>query len=223
MVHIRWLAVFIILPLLFTQHLYAEKKDSLNFKQQVYEKQGGNFSVGIRNTVNLFTDEPKAFGAGAGGSVRLQIVDRVNTEWFGDYISTNLYNKADRMDAHIGWSVMFYILDPKGFTRKFTPFVAAGHCFDYTSIRLTGENQKTYDRLTSAIHMSVGCHYNITPRFDISVSTLYVLHLGKELDANLQSDGSLLVEEHQNAGWEGHVMLVLSAHYKFMKLWKAKR
>ncbi|MDB5282714.1 MAG: hypothetical protein JWO06_1789 [Bacteroidota bacterium] len=224
MINIRWLAVLVILPLLSARQTFAQSKDgAADIKTLPYEKQGGNFSVGIRNTVNLFSDEPKSFGTGAGGSFRIQLVDRVNTEWFADIISTNLYNRAHRLDAHIGWNVMFYLLNPKGFTRKFTPYVAAGHCFDYTSIRLNGEDQANHVRWTAAVQMSVGCHYNITPKFDISVATMYVLHLGKELDADQQPDGSVMIEEHKNAGWEGHVMLIVSAHYKFLKLWKPRK
>ena len=188
-------------------------------KDSTYLKQGGDFSLGVRNTINIFTDAPKSFGLGAGASFRMQLVDRVNTEWFGDYINSNLYNKANRRDAHVGWNVMFYILDPHGFKRKLTPFVGAGHCFDYTGIRLNGENQQMHERWTAAVQMSVGCHYNITPQFDVSLSTLYVLHLGKELDTEQEKDGSVAIVEHSNAGWEGHIMFIISAHYKIFKLW----
>jgi hypothetical protein len=79
-----------------------------------------------------------------------------------------------------------------------------------------------HDRWTSAVQMSIGCHYNITPKFDISLSTLYDLHLGKEVDADLAKDGSLVINEHSNAGWEGHIMFIISVHYKLIKLWKPK-
>lgn len=202
----------------------AGGRDSPLFaKDSSYRKEGGAFSLGVRNTVNIFTNTPNSFGLGVGGSARLQILKRLNTEWFGDYVMNNIYNKASRTDGHIGWNVMFYILDPKGFSRKFTPFIAAGHCFDYTGIRLNGENQPMHERWTSAVQMSIGCHYNITPQFDISVSTLYDLHLGKEIDAEVEKDGTLTIVEHANAGWEGHIMLIFSAHYKFMRLWKSKK
>lgn len=222
---IRWPAVFLILFLLPQLQIHAQDTTKLAYKikQAFTDQEGGAFSLGARNDINIFTAAPKYPGIGTGGSARIQVLDRLNTEWFGDYISGNLYNKAHRVDAHIGWNVMFYILKPKGFTRKFTPFIAAGHCFDYTSITLNGENQKQYSKWTSAVQMSVGCHYNITPRFDVSLATLYDLHLGNDLDSDLNPDGSVSITQSKGAGWEGHVMIIVSAHYKICKLWNTKK
>jgi hypothetical protein len=222
---VRWPAAFLIVSLLCTQNLSAEmgRRVPLYIRDSTFNKEGGYLSLGIRNTINLFSDEPRAFGMGMGASFRLQFTQRVNTEWFADYMTTDLYNKASRTDVHVGWNVMFYVLKPKPVQRKFMPFVGAGHCFDYTSIRMNGENQSMHKRWTAAVQMSMGCHYNITPKLDISLNTLYVLHLGKELDADQREDGPIEIEEHKNAGWEGHLMLVISAHYKFLKLWKARK
>jgi hypothetical protein len=217
---IRWLAVFLLALAMSSPQLHAA--GTAASRDSIFRSQGGALSIGFRSDVNIFTNAPKSFGMGAGASVRVQFLDRLNTEWFADYVTSNLYNKASRTDVHIGWNVMFYILNPKGFTRKFTPFVAAGHCFDYTGIRLFGENQPIHDRWTSAVQMSIGCHYNITPLFDISLSTLYDLHLGNEIDANMQKDGSLQITEEKNEGWEGHLMIIFSVHYKIARLWKPK-
>ena len=218
-------AALVLTLCIFSPHLFAEGRGDPRTHNidSVFRSQGGAFSIGFRTDMNIFTNAPKSFGMGAGSSVRIQLLDRLNTEWFADYITSNLYNKAARTDAHIGWNVMYYIINPRGFTRKFTPFIAAGHCFDYTGIRLNGENQPMHDRWTSAVQMSVGCHYNITPEFDISLSTLYDLHLGKEVDADLAKDGTVVISEHSNAGWEGHFMLIFSVHYKIAKLWKPKK
>jgi hypothetical protein len=124
------------------------------------------------------------------------------------------------MDYHIGWSVMYYLIDPRGFTRKFTPYVVAGHCFDLTRIKINGEGGEARQRFSSAVQMGVGCHYNVTPKFDISLTTQYMLHLGKELHAHEEEDGSIAIEEHKNAGWEGHLLISISVNYKFLQLWK---
>src|SRR5688572_27789698 len=207
--HIRWLTV-LFMPLLL-------------HSQQKYEKQGGNFSLGIRNNISLFNHgDPKEVGTGVGGHFRLQLVDRVNTEWYADILPTNIRNKANRMDYHIGWSVMYYLIDPKGFNRKLTPYAVAGHCFDMTRIKLNGENQQARQRLSTAVQAGIGCHYNITPKFDISLTTQYMLHLGKELHAHEEENGSIRLEEHKNAGWEGHLLISISVNYKFLQLWKPK-
>lgn len=210
--------------LCFPYLIQAQKNDTTTFKKPFAERMSGTFSLGVRNDYNMFTNAPKSFGVGLGGSMRLQLLNRLNTEWFADYVSSSLYaGRAHRVDAHIGWNVMFYILDTKGFKRKLTPFIAAGHCFDYTSIRVNGENGAHKAKWSSAVQMSLGCHYNITPQFDISLSTLYDLHLGNDVDSELNKDGSVTIEEYKNAGFEGHIMVILSAHYKFLKLWTPKK
>jgi len=221
----HWIAVFMIASLLPQGNLFAQDstKTVSKSKEVFTDNFGGVFSFGARSDINIFTAAPKSPGIGSGGSVRLQILERLNTEWFGDYITTSLYGKLHRVDAHVGWNVMFYVISPKGFKRKFTPFIAAGQCFDYTSVQMDGENQKLYSKSTAAVQMELGCHYNITPRFDISLSTLYDLHLGKDLDTDLNPDGTVSITESKGAGWEGHVMIILSAHYKICRLWNLKK
>lgn len=207
---IRWL-VALMLPLL----LHAQQ----------FENQGGNLSLGVRNTLSLFNHgDPTELGYGMGGHFRLQATDRINTEWYADILSNNIHNKAHRYDYHIGWSVMYYLIKTKAFTRPVTPFVEAGHCFDLTRIRLNGADAApAQQRLSTAVHMGIGTHFNITPKFDISLKAQYMLHIGPELEAEEQPDGSIEIEKHKNAGWEGHLLISLSANYKIAKLWKPKR
>lgn len=200
----------------------GDKGTGSTIGKAIFDKQAGMFSLGARNTINMFTDEPQMLGKGAGGSFRIQIGEHLNTEWFLDVINSNLYNRANRTDAHIGWNVMLYPFDTKGFTRKITPFLAAGHCFDYTGIRPNGENQQKTGKWTSAVQMSIGSHYNFTPRFDITLSSLYDLHLGHEVEAKLNSENTVVVDKYSNAAWEGHIMLILSVNYKLGKLWTPK-
>ena len=222
---LRWLPVILLFGIL-PNRLHAETNRDSFFKiaKPVYEKQGGNFSLGVRSTYSLFGDgDPKTFGAGVGGHFRIQVVDRVNTEFFGDVIMSNIKNKAHRTDYHIGWSVMFYLLDSKGFNRKLTPYVVVGHCFDQTVIKINGANGEKGSRFSSAIQAGLGCHYNVTPRFDISLCAQYMLHLGKELDAEETPEGNMQLVLHKNAGWEGHLLVSLSVNYKFLQIWKPKK
>lgn len=186
--------------------------------QGVFEKQGGNFSLGVRSTLSAFSHGEKNLGYGAGGQFRIQLADRVNTEWFLDVLSTNLENKAQRMDYHIGWSVMYYVIDPRAFTRKATPYAVAGHCFDYTRIS-ENAGDAAQGRWSSAVQAGFGFHYNITPKLDISPQVQYMLHLGKELHAHISDEG-VEIEEHEHSGWEGHLLFNISMNYKFARLWK---
>src|SRR5437764_10575824 len=101
---IRWLPVILMLGILPATALAETKRDTLSeFKKPLYDKQGGNFSVGFRNTYSLFSDgDPRSLGGGAGAHFRIQVIDRVNTEWFADVLTSNIKNKAHRTDAHVG-------------------------------------------------------------------------------------------------------------------------
>lgn len=201
----------------------AQSKTKLfgNYNTDFHEKQGGNFSSGMRNTVSLFNDGVKgSVGTGIGGHFRIQLSNRINTEWFADVFMSNLKDKAHRTDYHIGWSVLYYVLDPKGFERKFTPYIIAGHCFDETDIAVNGSGNSRNNRFTSEVQTGIGCQYNITPRFNLSLSSQYGFHLGKEVELEEnRTTGDLLVVKHDNSSWEGHLMFSLSANYKLCKLW----
>jgi hypothetical protein len=96
----------------------------------------GIFSLGARSTIGFFNSHG-ANSVGAGGQFRIQLSNRINTEWYADYITSDLDNKVGRKDYHIGWSVFFYYLQKEDrLTPLFQPFVEAGHCFDYTEVRI---------------------------------------------------------------------------------------
>ncbi len=223
--NIRQVVFLITTVLLPALHLCAQSLGQLKLADKIfYEKQGGNFSLGMRNTISMFNDgDPRSVGTGAGGHFRLQLVDRVNTEWYADIFMSNIRNKAHRTDYHIGWSVMYYVIDPKGFERKFTPYVVAGHCFDETVIKINGEGASKGARFSSEVQGGIGCLYNVHPKFDISVTAQYGFHLGKELELVEHADGTMTIEKQSNAGWEGHLMISISANYKIFKIWNRKK
>jgi hypothetical protein len=225
--HIRWLALLLLAAAFPAQNILASGlgknvKDST--EQVSYPKQGGNFSLGIRNVISAFNHgDPGEIGTGIGAHFRIQAVDRVNTEWYADVIPANIKNKAHRMDFHIGWSVMYYLINPKGFHRKLTPYVLAGHCFDWTSIKLNGPNAPpATGRFSSAVQAGIGCHYNVTPRFDLTLTAQYMFHLGKEIHAHENKNGNMEIEIHKNAGWEGHLLISIGVNYKIAQLWQPK-
>ena len=212
-----------ILPLCAGAQQLEEKTAATNptSAERAYEKQGGYFSLGVRNTFSAFSHDGKEFGYGAGGHFRIQIIDRVNTEWYGDVISTDIKGKAHRTDYHVGWSVMFYVIDPHGFNRKVTPYVLAGHCFDWTKIKVRGDAQNYPAKFSSAVHFGAGANFNITPKIDLSITAQYMMHLGKELHADVEGD-TVKVEEENNPGWQGHLLISVSVNYKMFRLWKPK-
>lgn len=91
--------------------------------------QGGLFSLGVRSTFSTFNGHAnESMGYGLGGQFRIQFADRVNSDWFFDYLNSDIGDFAHRTDYHIGWSVMYYFTD-KPFP-PVKPYILAGHCFD---------------------------------------------------------------------------------------------
>ena len=50
----------------------------------------GQFSLGVRSTFSLFDHD--GAGLGTGGQFRIRLDDRVNTDWFADFITINTDN-----------------------------------------------------------------------------------------------------------------------------------
>ena len=177
----------------------------------------GLFSLGMRSTVSMFNGhDDESNGFGVGGQFRLQFADRVNSDWFFDYIQSDIGDFANRTDYHIGWSVLYYPL--KNTLPKIQPYILAGHCFDRTEIMEVGNRSNSILRWSSAAQVGLGVHFNLTPRFDLSVVGQYMLHLGNEVGAH-QHEG--VVEFHHESGssMEGHLLFHVGVNYKIADLW----
>lgn len=178
---------------------------------------GGGLWLGGRSTLSSFNDHPdESVGVGVGGQFRLRLAERLNTEWFFDYLNSDLGSYASRRDYHIGWSVMYELLPS---TRKLQPYVLAGHCFDFTQIAGRNPGDMSRNRLSSAVQGGVGTYWNITPRINVSLSAQYMIHLGKHLHGHLKEDGQFHIHEESRNGLEGHVLFTLGMNYKIAELW----
>jgi hypothetical protein len=190
-----------------------------------YTRKSGSFELGMRQTLSLFGND-NTFGYGTGGQFRLMLGKRLNTEWFADYIQTDLYNMGKRQDAHIGWSVMFYMLDEP---KKLDPYLIAGHCFDYTKVRaynsITEVANPTYKRWSSAVQAGLGTHYYIGQRCNLTLAAQYMMHLGTDIHVEKEEDANglqfLHIEEEGDGKitFEGHLLVSLSLNFKIGDLW----
>lgn len=177
---------------------------------------GGTFSLGVRSTFSVFNaHQDESNGMGLGGQFRLQFADQVNSDWFFDYLQSDLGNHASRKDYHIGWSVLYYPLKNPG---RLQPYILAGHCFDYTEITSNFDRSNRDDRLSSAVQAGLGVHLNLTPRLDLSFVGQYMIHLGPELDAQYEN-GTLHFHEHGGSSMEGHLLFNVGINYKIADLW----
>lgn len=197
----------------------------------------GMLSLGGRTTVSLFNEQKNEMsGSGVGGQFRLRFSDAVNTDWFFDYITSDILNYAHRTDYHIGWSVLFYPINNHNyfhqttqFKPKFRPYVLAGHCFDYSKIEAKdGTNALDgvwyAERWSSAVQAGLGTHLELSPRFDLSLTGQYMIHLGNHIETEYDfTSGTLSFNEHKGASLAGHVLVTLSLNYKIVKLWGFSR
>ncbi len=178
------------------------------------------FSLGARTTLSAFDHDGN--GLGTGGQFRIQVNNRVNTDWFADYITINMDDKVRSDYYHIGWSVLFYPFEGLHYPKRFQPYILAGHCFDYNRKTAILDPSNTKDRWGSAVQAGLGTHLNLTERFDVSLTCQYMIHLTKEIEAEI--DGNIVtISDQKSRHLEGHLLTTLSLNYKIFKLWKQKK
>jgi len=181
----------------------------------------GTFSLGTRNTASLFHDDA-VIGKGIGGQFRLRLGNKLNSEWFFDYISSaNEAHQVYRSDYHIGWSLLFYMGNNFYDDRLFQPYFLAGHCFDLTRVTEQGNRENSAGRTSMATQAGLGTHINITPRFDCSVSAQYMLHFGKAIHTKLE-EGITVITREDFTHMDGHALLTVSFNYKLFRLWRSR-
>ncbi|HTA83253.1 MAG TPA: hypothetical protein VK783_09980 [Bacteroidia bacterium] len=181
----------------------------------------GQFSLGMRSTVSSFTDAGSN-GLGAGGQFWIRVTKHMNTVWYSDYINTNIQSIGFRRDAHIGWSVVFYLDKDPMLTHKITPYLLAGQCFDYTNVYSDYFNNSVQRWSAAAAQGGMGATYKLTDHFDFSVIALYMMHLGKhvltEVNYTEQGEKYLNITTPEGASLDGHLLITFSVNYLLGKL-----
>ena len=181
-----------------------------------YKKQPGTFSLGTRNTISAFNDDD-ATGKGIGGQFRLRLSNRLNSEWFFDYITSKAVYTY-RNDYHIGWSVMFYPGDNIYSDHLLQPYFLVGHCFDYSKVTEQANKTNSAGRLSMATQAGAGTHINITELLDCSLSGQYMIHFGKEIET-ITDGGKVVIQKRDYSNPHGHLLFTVSFNYKFFHLW----
>lgn len=191
------------------------------------QTENGNFSIGMRSTISLFDhDENAKMGYGAGGQFRVQVLDRLNTEWFLDYLQQDLGDFAFRKDIHVGWSLMIYpwLLKDREKLQIIKPYLAVGHCFDWSELVVKDYRNIKGSKFGSAVQLGAGTHINLSKRFDITLQAQYMIHLGKDIQLSYDESAhvhDISEENHTNA--YGHLLITMGINYKIAKLWKTKK
>ncbi len=182
---------------------------------------GGLFSLGMRSTISSFTDA-NSIGMGAGGQFRIRVAKHLNTDWFSDYINTNIQGLGYRRDIHIGWSVDFYLDKEPLQVHKVTPFLLAGQCFDYTNV-YSYYTQIDMERWSAAAAQGgFGMTYNLTKNFDFSAVFMYMMHLGTHVETQVEYTEPglkyLSITKDPGASLDGHLLITFSVNYMLGKL-----
>ena len=191
-------------------NLFAQEE-----KSQTYQSPG-MVSVGTRNTFSMFNDD-NAMGKGVGGQIRVQLGKRIGSEWFLDYITSKNGSLTFRNDYHVGWSLMYYPIKAEEGERLLQPYFIAGHCFDYSKVTEQGNLSNYADRWSMATQAGAGTHFNITNRFDCSLSAQYMLHFGKDITSSINK-GKVTIEKQDLTTPDGHLLVSLSFNYKLFHL-----
>ena len=192
----------------------------MGIAQEHLDTESGYFQLGVRNVVSAFSDDG-ANGFGFGGQFRIRVLSRLNTDWYADYITTDIGGIAHRDDLHIGWSVLAYPFNCQTTKGKITPYILAGHCFDYSKVTKNSDGSSK-DKFSSAVQAGLGMHYNITDRTDISLTAQYMMHLGKDIHAEVfEIDGQkdVLIQKSQVRGIEGHMLINVSLNVRLFDMW----
>jgi outer membrane protein W len=117
---------------------------------------------------------------------------------------------------------LFYPFEGLHYPKHFQPYILAGHCFDYNRKTAILDPSNTKDRWGSAAQAGIGTHFNLTERFDVSLTCQYMIHLTKEIEAEI--DGNIVtISEQKSSHLEGHLLTTLSLNYKIFKLWNRKK
>ncbi len=184
---------------------------------QLKNNQGGLLSLGVRSTISAFNDsKTNNFGKGIGGQFRMQLSERVNTDWFFDYLTSDIGSIAHRTDYHIGWSVLFYPYLKENQLIK--PYIVAGHCFDYSYMAENSDKNNSDERWSSAVQAGIGTHINLSKRMDLSLTSQYMIHLGKHIHPVISSS-SIVFQNEGGINLEGHLLLTVGLNYKLIDLW----
>lgn len=199
--------------------LYSSKSVFSQEDMKIKNKPGGIFSLGVKTPLSAFNDGNwRNVGTGAGAQFRIRIAERLNTDWFFDYVTGNVSDFASRTDYHIGWSVAYYLGKKSPDQVKVQPYILAGHCFDYTNQKDNMNRTNYAERWSSAVQAGFGTHFNLTKRFDVSTTLQYMIHMGTDIRAE-KINNEVVFKKESGVNLEGHVFLNLSLNYKIVDLW----
>lgn len=187
-----------------------------NFGQVEKNSQSGNFSLGVRSSMGLVYEKDWGkMSFGNGGQIRLRLSDKVNTEWFADFLQGDMKDFAKRTDVHIGWSAMYY---PLNNTSSFQPYIMAGHCFEFLKIEENALPENHIHRRSASVQAGIGTHWHLTNKLDFSVSTQYMMHFGTNIKID-STTSPISFSKDNGVSLQDHILINFNLNYTLADLW----
>ena len=183
--------------------------------QEDSSSKAGNFSLGVRNSIGfVYENDWNRLAFGSGGHFRLRFSEKVNSQWFIDYLQGDLFDFGKRTDVHIGWSVMYY---PFRNQRTVQPYVLAGHCFELLRMEENANFKNNAIRRSASVQAGTGIHFHIAPNADISIETQYMMHFGTNIDIITQPN--ILFHKPGGLSLQDHFLVSVSLNFYLFDLW----
>ncbi|MCS6990547.1 MAG: hypothetical protein NZL95_01640 [Chitinophagales bacterium] len=180
----------------------------------------GVFAAGIRTAAGLtLTDSTLNLAQGVGLQARLLVLQRLNTEWYVEWLRGGFSDEAFRTDLHLGFNILGYF---QRRLQRVAPFLMTGFAADALTLNNRLEARHRTTSWTTAVLGAIGFHINLTWRSDLTIAVAYQHHLVHQ--ALLQTaEGILAQVPRSGRTGDGHLLVQLSMNYKITDLWKTIR
>lgn len=189
-------------------------------QEEIYSRENGILTFGTRSSVTL-SPQGDNVGTGFGGVMRLKFSRRINSEWFADYITSNIAGLARKTDNQLGGAVLFYPFNSFVEQGRKIPFLVLGQALVNSRITKNGLNGETASQWYPLANAGIGGHWYFTNKFDFSLSCQYMQPLGRGIEASefSGSQGEREITINENVRTPGYFFLNLSFNATIADLW----
>ena len=123
--------------------------------------------------------------------------------------------------------MMPQVFSPSLGKKHLAVFPLAGFCIDYTRFKITTGKNITHgptavERYSFSAQVGCGATLPVSKRLNFSLETHYMLHVGTDVDIDIEGDNERLFKV-KGTNIEGHFVFALSMDYKLISLWGRKR
>src|SRR6185436_6112729 len=127
----------------------------------------GIFSTGLISFAEMpDIKEAAQWYAGVGGQAQLQLSRSFSSEWSFGLARGKVNNWVSKTDLHLKGTIVFY---PTKKLTRVQPYLLVGPIVLYSQMNDLVNTQSHLGRWAPGVVIGIATHFNITPRFDISL------------------------------------------------------